>query len=124
MGAHPLASWSFALENVAITAGYAFVAAVVAPLFMRIFGVKYWWTKVGGIGFFFLCGLTHAVMALDALFMSDAMPCPMATRWYEHAIHAPQAVCVWLFVIGLYVELTEIDWSARKPETTEPEALP
>lgn len=107
---HPIASWLFALENLTICAGYLFVAVKVAPLFMRKFGVRYWSTKVGGIGFFLLCGLTHADQAYRALF-AGGMP-GMAADWHMHLIHAPQAVCVWMFVIGLYVELTDIPWSA------------
>lgn len=106
---HPIASWLFALENLAICAGYLFVAVKVAPLFMRKVGVRYWWTKVGGIGFFLLCGLTHGEMAWRALF-DHGMPV-MVTELHAHLIHAPQAVCVWMFVIGLYVELTDIPWS-------------
>jgi hypothetical protein len=108
---HPVASWLFALENLAICAGYVFVAFVVAPLFMRKVGVRYRTTRVGGIGFFLLCGLTHGDMAFEALFATAHEP--MAAQWWMHAIHGPQAVAVWAFVIGLYLELTDVDWTPR-----------
>lgn len=109
---HPMAGWWFAVENASITAGYVFVALVVAPLFMRRVGVAFWWTKVGAVGFFVLCGLTHADMAGAAMFMAD--DAPMATQWWMQAVHALQAVAVWMFVIGLYVELTDVDWRPRE----------
>lgn len=109
MVAHPLGSWSFAIENLVITAGYVFMAVKVAPLFMRKFGVRYWATKAGGIGFFLLCGLTHADMARAALF-GGGMGHDMAAELHMHLIHGPQAVAVWMFVVGLYVELTNVDW--------------
>jgi hypothetical protein len=111
---HPVASWFFALENLTICAGYLFVAVAVAPLFLRKVGVRSWATKLGGVGFFLLCGLTHLQMALKALF-SPAGHESMVTHWWMHAIHGPQAIAVWVFVVGLYIELTDVNWTLREP---------
>ncbi len=113
MSSHPVADWLFALENFTITAGYLFVAARVAPLFLRKVGVGYWSTRIGGIGFFLLCGLTHLQHGLMALFGGSGKD--MAAEPVSHLIHAPQAVAVWMFVIGLYLELTDVNWTLREP---------
>jgi hypothetical protein len=107
-----IGTWLFALENTAIVLGYVFMAAVVAPLFLRREHIQCRATKVGGIGFFLLCGLTHTVLATRALFGSP-MDKAMSGDLWMHAIHAPQAIAVWVFVVGLYLELTDVDWRGR-----------
>lgn len=113
MCAHPLAVWWFALSNLAIVAGYAFIAVRVAPLFMRRVGVGLWSTRLGGVAFFVLCGATHLWIALAG--MSDQhMGCEMATSTHMQVVHTAQAVAVWAFVIGLYLELTDVNWQSRE----------
>lgn len=110
---HPLAVWWFALANIAIVGGYLFIAATVAPLFMKKVGVSLWATRLGGIAFFILCGWTHLWIALGG--MSDQhMGCEMATSTSMQVVHTLQAVAVWTFVIGLYLELTDVAWRPRE----------
>jgi len=120
MCGQPLAVWWFALTNLAIVAGYLFIAAVVAPLFLRKIGVGLWSTRIGGVGFFFLCGTTHLWIALSG--MSDQhMGCEMAASGWMQAVHTLQALAVWAFVIGLYLELTDVDWRRRDHSAGEGE---
>jgi hypothetical protein len=117
----PLAVWWFALTNLAIVAGYLFIAVTVAPLFMKRVGVSLWTTRLGGIAFFLLCGATHLWIAMAG--MSDQhMGCEMATSTTMQIVHTAQAVAVWAFVIGLYVELTDVAWQSR--ETRTPPEVP
>ncbi len=98
----PILLFIFVLSNVAITAGYAFLAVAVVP---RV-AVKLARTKLGGVGFFLLCGLTHLHMAYQALFDQGAMGYAyMAVEPIMLLIHVPQAICVWLFVTGVYIEM-------------------
>lgn len=86
----------FIIANLVITAGYLFVALRIAPYFK----VTYLYTKIGGIFFFILCGLTHAQMAYYAWTQTHHD----YTSWVSLAIHIPQAIAVWMFVLGLYRE--------------------
>lgn len=103
---HPIALFLFVLVNITITLGYVFLAATVVPK-VPVTLVQ---TKVGGVGFFLLCGLTHTDMALSALFHPEMTMGEMATSWHMLAIHIPQAICVWLFVTGLYIEVGRWDF--------------
>lgn len=91
----------FVLANLAITLGYLYLAFTVVPKVP----VTLKRTKIGGTGFFVLCGLTHTDMALSALFHSSMTLGQMMTSWHMLGIHVPQAICVWLFVTGLYIEV-------------------
>lgn len=91
----------FILCNVTIFAGYVFLAAVVVPRATA----RLWRTRVGGIGFFFTCGLTHLEQALHYLYGNNEVFSRMAVEWHMMAIHLVQAVCVWMFVTGLYLEM-------------------
>lgn len=92
----------FILANVMITAGYVFLALGVVP---RV-AIQLTRTKIGGIGFFLLCGLTHLNMALMAVMQNNHDSyANESTSWLMLAIHIPQAICVWLFVTGIYVEI-------------------
>jgi hypothetical protein len=92
----------FVAANLAITAGYFLLAFAVVPQ-VRIQLLR---TKIGGIGFFLTCGLTHANMALQSVINHDHMSmAEMAVQWHMLAIHIPQAVAVWLFVTGIFIEM-------------------
>lgn len=98
----PLAMYVFVLANVLITAGYLFLALVVVPKV----SIQLLRTKIGGIGFFLLCGATHLHMAAAAITDDSGHTYSAAsTSWWMLAIHVPQAICVWLFVTGLYIEI-------------------
>lgn len=99
---NPLSLFLFILANVLITAGYVFLALGVVP---RV-DVKLLRTKIGGIGFFLLCGMTHLNMAWMAMMQDDSHTYSEgSTSWLMLAIHIPQAICVWLFVTGVYIEI-------------------
>ena len=88
----------FVIANLAITGGYAYLALAVVPKV----AIEMRRTQLGGIGFFLLCGATHLGMAWTALV--DEHYARMATSWHMLAVHVPQAVCVWLFVTGVFIE--------------------
>jgi hypothetical protein len=102
---HPILQFCFLLANVAITLGYLFLALRVIPNIR----VNLRRTKIGGIGFFLLCGATHLHLAFGALFCPTMSLAHMSTSWLMLAIHIPQSICVWLFVTGLYIEVG--DWA-------------
>lgn len=105
MSTHPLLLFVFIMANLAITLGYAFVALRIVPQ-MQVSLLR---TKIGGVGFFGLCGATHLGMVYNALFEAKMTFAVMSSTWPMVAIHLPQAVCVWLFVTGLYIEIG--DWA-------------
>lgn len=82
------------IGDLVIMSGYIFTAIKIAPYFK----LKYWWTRVGAVFFFGLCGCTHLRMAYQHF------------RGFHHAtvldlfITNPQAIAVWMFVIGIYYE--------------------
>lgn len=97
----PVTLFAFAIVNVTITVGYLWLSVVVLPnLPLRLAR-----TKIGGVGFFLLCGLTHTHMAVGVLIHPQMSVVEMATSWLSLAIHVPQAVCVWMFVTGMYIEI-------------------
>lgn len=98
---NPLLLFVFVMANVLITCGYIYLAVQVVPR-VRVTLRR---TKIGGIGFFLLCAGTHLDMAYHALFYPGKSIQDMFISPEMLAIHVPQAVAVWLFVTGLYVEV-------------------
>ena len=123
----------FYLENIAIVSGYLFISLIFLigriPLIKGLYrwepptkpGKYYlirkslrWFrcnqTRLGGLLFFFLCGMTHVSLAIHAAF-AIPMIHHGALSWYMHAIHLPQGLSVWLFVTGLVRprKYTEVD---------------
>jgi hypothetical protein len=103
-------AWLFVLSNIGITAGYIFLALGVLP---RV-TVHLTRTKVGGVGFFLLCGLHHLDNVFHYLFQGKQHVEHVFTEWHMIAIDVPQFVCVWLFVTGLYIEL--VRWGPWRTE--------
>lgn len=102
---NPVMTFWYVLSNVAILGGYLFMGCFVAP---RV-KVAFMATKIGGALFFILCGLTHLSLSYYTLYrgpdghgMAEA---GMASSPAMVLLHAAQAVAVWVFVVGLYVEL-------------------
>jgi hypothetical protein len=114
---------AFYLENIFIVSGYFFIGLVFSfskgPYMRKLYRWepptelgRYYQirkalrtlrcnqAKIGGLIFFFLCGMTHISLAIHAAF---AIPIIHhgALSWYMHAIHIPQGLSVWLFVTGL-----------------------
>jgi len=90
----------FVVSNVAITMGYLFLAAVVIP---RV-TVKLHRTRWGGIGFFLTCGLHHLDNVFHYLYSPDEQVQHVYVAWHMLLVDVPQAVFVWMFVSGLYIE--------------------
>lgn len=93
----------FVVSNISITLSYFFVAAVVAP---RV-TVKLRRTRIGAIGFFLLCGLHHIENVLHYLLAPHEPVSDVYETWHMLAIDVPQAVFVWMFVTGLYMEIVK-----------------
>lgn len=91
----------FVASNLAIVAGYFFMAAVVIP---RV-TIRLHRTRIGGIGFFLLCGLHHLENASHYLFTDSEDVRAVYESPHMLAIDVLQAFAVWAFVTGLYLEL-------------------
>lgn len=91
----------FAISNLGITLGYVFLAAFVVPK-VRVHLLR---TRLGGVGFFLLCGLHHLENVAMTLFMGHESVHMAMTSWHMIVIDVPQVVCVWMFVSGLYLEI-------------------
>jgi hypothetical protein len=113
---HPVLFYIFVLSNLAIAAAYLFVAMFVAPR-IRLRATV---TKVGGVGFFLLCGLTHALLAYYAFASVSHTAHSGGSEGmglFMFLVHVLQAPAVWAFVVGLYVELGKFGGlDVRPPE--------
>ncbi len=109
----PVWLFIFVLANLTIALAYLWLALAVLPSIP----VKLTRTKIGGVGFFLLCGLTHAVMAISSILHPGMSMSEMATSWYSLAIHIPQAIAVWMFVTGLYIEIAHWGFVPHTPES-------
>lgn len=101
----------FVASNLAIMLGYIFLASIVVP---RV-PVKLLRTKLGGVGFFSLCGLHHLDQVLHYVFQPAAQIQDVYTELHMVGLDIPQAVCVWMFVTGLYIEM--VRWGPWGQET-------
>lgn len=106
----------FTIANLAITAGYVFLAAVVVPrvtVYLRR-------TRIGGIGFFLTCGLHHLDNVFHFLFQPTEQIREVYVESHMLYVDVPQAVFVWMFVTGLYLEFVRwgpwgADTAPREP---------
>lgn len=103
----------FVVANALIVAGYVFIGVMVVPNATARLAR----TRVGGIFFFLLCASTHADMAYRAF--ADPAEGAHATSPIMLTTHVAQALAVWAFVTGLYIETTRWGpWAAgatRRP---------
>jgi hypothetical protein len=95
-----LALLVFGLFNLAIFAGYFFVALFIAPEL----DIPSRRTRLSGVVFFATCGLTHIDLAYHA-FMEEALRVSDFTSPFHLAVHGAQAISVWFFVTGIYRDL-------------------
>lgn len=109
-------AWTFVIANVGIAVGYIFLAAIVMP---RI-TIRLWQTRVGSIGFFTLCGLHHLDNVFHLLLQRNETVGHIYVQAHMLLIDVPQAICVYLFVIGLYIEL--VKWGPWGEEQRERES--
>ncbi len=97
----------FILSNAAIVAGYVFLAAFVVP---KITAVTLKRTLIGGCGFLITCAMHHALNILHLAFFPNETIQESLHSGLMLAIDIPQAIFVWMFVTGLYVEVRN-NWS-------------
>lgn len=106
----------FVVSNLVITGFYVFVAAVVVPRSQA----RLWYTRLGGIGFFFLCGLHHLDNVAHVLFAADDTVAEVLLSWHMLLIDVPQGIFVGMFVIGLWMEAVRWGpWSANRASIDE-----
>ena len=111
-----MSEFLFIVSNLGITAGYVFLAVMVVPRAT----IRMTRTRIGGIGFFLLCGLHHLENVFHLVLAPDAKVIDVFTDLHMLLIDVPQAICVWSFVTGLYLEMTRWGpWSAGAAEPKE-----
>lgn len=103
--------WLEVAANVAIFAGYVFIALKVVPYVT----VNLKRTRIGALGFFSLCGLHHLEGAVHLIVMPEENYHEAMLSWHMLLVDVPQAFFVWLFVTGLYLEL--VKWGPWNPQT-------
>lgn len=91
----------FVASNLAITLGYVFLATVVVP---RV-TARLPRTRYGGIAFFLLCGMHHLENVGHVLFQPTEPVAEVMLSLHMLLIDIPQAIAVWCFVTGLYLEM-------------------
>lgn len=82
----------FAVTNFGITIGYLFIAVAVVPHI----AVKRTWVRIAAVLLFLTGGITHGMMAVDALIGHHPIT-PLS-----QVNHTVQVLAVWGFVYGLY----------------------
>lgn len=103
----------FVASNAIIMLGYVFLAAFVVPKSTARLRM----TRIGGVGFFTTCGLHHLDNLLHYVLTPDLPVADAMTELHMLVVDVPQAVFVWMFVIGLYVEL--VRWGPWSAGTTQ-----
>lgn len=86
------AQFIYALANVGIFLGYAYIAGRVIPL-LPLRKVTQW----AGYVFFLTCALTHLEHAIHTYLYQDEI---MWQTLHSQVIHLVQVVAVWVFAVG------------------------
>lgn len=108
---HEYRLYVFILENVGIVVGYAFLALIVVPKV----AISLRRTRIGGIGFFLTCAMTHGDQALHSALEPHEEYGTIAAEWHMLAIHGAQVIFVLMFVSGLYLEFVQWGpWALRR----------
>lgn len=90
----------FVACNAIIVLGYVFVALrVTMVLPVRLV------TRVAAVAFFFLCAATHFDLIAHTLTDQADTWETITNEPHMWIIHLPQAIAVWVFVVGLYADL-------------------
>lgn len=93
----------FVASNVFIALGYGFIAFRVLPLFpIRLP------SAVGAVAFFLLCASTHVDQVYHTLDDKTETWGEIVNSWHMLLIHVPQALAVWVFAIGFFVDLRRL----------------
>lgn len=107
----------FVASNVVIVLGYMFLALFVVP---RV-TVHLNRTKIGGVVFFATCGLHHLENIFHVLYQPLEANRDTLTALHMLLIDVPQALAVWLFVSGLYLEVVRWGpWATPQAESEGP----
>lgn len=93
----------FVFSNAAIVAGYGFVAVRVTP----VLPVRKL-TRYGATAFFLLCALTHMDQIVHTLGDRSETWGHITQQGHMLFIHVPQAVAVWIFAIGFFLDLDRL----------------
>ena len=95
-----LSAWLFYAGNIVIVAGYLTAAIILTrrrglhPFASRM-RLRTW---LSGLGFFLLCGATHAEMAVHTLLDERMIHDDGTVSWHMVGIHVVQAVAIWCFL--------------------------
>lgn len=87
--------------NLAITGAYMFAALFIGPRLKGTSDV----TKIAGALFFATCGLHHMEGALHLQATPSMTLLEMFTTTHMVVIDAVQAASIWLFIVGVYLDL-------------------
>lgn len=108
----------FILSNLTIVAGYVYVGLRIMPYA----DVNMKRTRYGGIAFFLTCAYTHTHLALHAV-TSGGLSLDDMISWHMLIVHVVQALSVWIFVTGLYIEFVKWGpWGQHWKKMLEDEA--
>ena len=102
----------FVATNPAIMFGYGFIATRVAPLLpVRLP------TLTGAFAFFMLCAMTHLDQVIHTLGDQSESWGEISREEHMLLIHIPQAVAVWIFATGFFLDLRAL---RRERHTSDP----
>jgi hypothetical protein len=97
--------------HLSIVAGYLLVPGTA----LRLIPMRRW-VRAAGIGFFLTCAITHLSMVFAPEHHS-AGPARTWVFWFMLTNHLVQAVCVWVFVLGLASAIRQAVASHRPART-------
>lgn len=98
----------FCFANACIVAGYGFVAIRVVPL-LPVRAI----TRYGAMVFFLMCALTHMDQIVHTLGNQSETWGEISGQAHMLFIHLPQALAVWVFAVGFFLDLDRLRQERR-----------
>lgn len=99
---NPSLATPYVLGNLLIVAGYFFVAVVMLlTRYKPQFRITLWC----GCVFFLTCGMHHLENALQIVLGGDQSFRETELVWHMILIDWPQGISIWLFAIGIFLEI-------------------
>lgn len=95
--------WIFYLSNLIIVSGYLMASALITRRKSLAQGMS-WSAWLAGLSFFLLCGLTHLELAIHSYFNLRLINTDGTVDWHVLAVHIPQGISIWTFLITLQRE--------------------
>lgn len=94
-------AWLFYASNIVILFGYLLAAILITVRrglrpFANRMRLRTW---ISGLGFFLLCGATHAEMALHTWMGERMIRGDGTVSWHMVTVHVVQAVAIWCFLM-------------------------